>query len=188
MKSSKIKHAQGDTKLRLEIEFFIMKYKALYYLIVFCVLSMTSHATDVKKILDQMPVEEKQALTQLFHSLIQKDHLEYTLFANKPVCQSSHFIVTPVGNLFAKCRCEGVFWNQWKIWKKYESLFMHRNYLLVEEFSICPSNIVTCIFINKRAFLKKVNRHIDIFRRFLGSYTTAQDLLDQIEKTNKLSR
>jgi hypothetical protein len=140
--------------------------------------------SDIKEVLQKIPTDEYQLLERLFSSLMHNDHFSYTLFGDKPVSLTSHFTLTPLNNTICKMRSEGVFWKKWLIWKKYENLFHMNRFLFFETYplAICPqNNSKTIVFINKKLFLEKVTEHLEIFREFLGSKTTPEGLLNEIE-------
>ncbi len=51
----------------------------------------------IKEILSDLPVSDRQALNQIFAWIVQRDHLSYTLFGDKPITLSGHFIKIPSG-------------------------------------------------------------------------------------------
>ena len=116
--------------------------------------------------------------------MLNDQHLGYTLFADKPVSIASQFTITPIQNT-RKGKCGGVYWNWWKTWEKYEQYFPITNYILIKESYTIHHHTSEIVLINKKAFLDKVNQHIDIFKNFLGNTLTPEGLLNQVEKEGK---
>ncbi len=143
------------------------------------------YSREIKTILNEIPVEDKQMLESLFYRLMNDDHLSYTLFGDKPVSSSGDFIITPLNNLLNGMDCGGIFWKNWGIWKKYKKIFPLTHYLFIEGPS--KENMKAIFLINKSAFRNKVNQHIQLFQKTLGNKSiTADILLKTIEDKNDL--
>lgn len=149
--------------------------------------SIYAQNIDVKDILSHLPESDRHDLHQLFSWMMQRDDLSYSLFGDKPVSLSGYFIRAPTGNVFAGYAVGGLFWKYWQIWEKHEKKFPIKKYLLINEPSITVPEVVNIILINKKAFIEKVNRHIQVFRKKLGGDLTAEDLLKKIEDNYRLA-
>lgn len=139
-------------------------------------LPIPMYAQDVKAILNEMPEGDRQALYSLFYQMINNDHFSYTLFGDKPVSLSGDFIQTPIDNILCGMQCGGIFWKNWEIWKKYQSYFPMHNYFLIEN-----QHNESIILINKKGFLRTVDKNLNLFKKYLGENTTSFNLLRKIE-------
>jgi hypothetical protein len=154
-------------------------------LILFLLFTYATFAQNVKNVLSNIPQKDREALESLFHRMMFRDYLSYTLFGDKPISLSGDFILTPYENILNShglYKCGGIFWKNWEIWEKYKDIFPIQNYLFVIEPSINCPGIRNIIFINKKNFVKKVNQHIDIFREKLNHDLNGNALLAEIEK------
>jgi hypothetical protein len=159
-------------------------YRWIIFSLFFTVLFNFVYSKDVKAVLNEMPLEHKERLVKLFYSLMNDNHFAYTLLGDKPVSFASEYIITPLDEIKTMRRTGGVFWNEWKIWEMYKEQFPSKHYLLLTE-NIFYRPIRAIVLINKKAFVQKVDQHIDIFRKILGPHVTGEGLLLQIEKQQK---
>lgn len=132
----------------------------------FLIAPFTIFAESIKDTLNKISSSDRESMKDLFYTLMQKEHGAYMLFGDKPLSLSGDFIITPFCNLITGHQCGGVFWKNWNVWKKYESLFPHANYLIVEESSYNHKDIVHVIFINKKHFINKVNVKLIYLKNF----------------------
>jgi hypothetical protein len=73
-----------------------------------------------------------------------------------------------------------LFWKNWRIWEKYQDHFPLKNYLLIKEKSRNPK-ITNIILINKKEFVKIVNRNQRLFETILGDKISPIDMVHKIE-------
>jgi hypothetical protein len=132
--------------------------------------------------IDAMQEDERLSLEKLFQRMFNHDHFSYTLFYDKPISLSGDFTITPF-QIDQSIPCGGCFWKNWEIWKKYQKDFPMIRYLLIE--GSLDKNRKAIYFINKKAFIKTVNKHLDLFRKELGENITAIILLNKIEENHK---
>ena len=71
----------------------------------------------------------------------------------------------------------------WETWKKYQHLFPSSRFVFLEN---REDNRIHIHLINKEAFLKKVEEHIDYFAEVLGPDATPQKVLNDCLKANDL--
>lgn len=111
--------------------------------------------------------------------LIYKEGFGYTLFGDKPISITGFFDPEPIENLLVG-RNDQILKRGWAIWKKHH--FNIGNYLLFEEKSDLEDNLTIITLVNKDAFLKTFNEHIDTFRQILGETITGESLLEELNK------
>ena len=154
--------------------------------ILFISLTFKNFAQNTKEILSKIPQSDRDVLESLFYQMMNNSHFSYTLFGDKPISLSGDFTLTPYGNiLWAKFQCGGVFWKNWEIWEKHQDDFLIKNYLFIKEPS--SSNATDIIFINKKQFIKIVDKHLDIFKARLRRSLTGRSLLDEVEEKRKFA-
>lgn len=137
-------------------------------------------SASVKEILDRIPQEEVEVLKHLF-TFLDGDHFAYTLFGDKPLSLSGDFTLTPWNNTLAGFSSGGVFWKRWEVWEKYKRFFPMKNYLLIKE----PSKHVNSdniILINKKEFIKIINKNLSLFQDILKKTIDPHELLSKLEK------
>lgn len=150
-------------------------------LITLILFSKGIEATSIPEILKEIPKEDRESLNHLFSCLIKEDHFAYTLFGDKPISLSSHFIITPWENIIEHVNNQNeIFWKNWTIWEKYQDLFPMKNYLLLKEKSR-KENITHIILINKSEFINIFNQNQKLFEEIIGYRISAKDILNRIE-------
>jgi len=160
--------------------------KQLIFIVFFCVISILANAQNINDILSKLPERDRQDLDELFHILMNEDHLSYTLFGDKPVSVSGEFTITPYENTLSGLQSGGVFWKKWNVWKQHQDKFSIKNYLFIEEPAYNQPNKSTFIFfINKKAFLEVVDENNNVFNKILGDNLTASQLLEKMETEHK---
>lgn len=154
---------------------------------VFCIIVFLQGSLwgeDIKKILEKIPDQDQLKLEALFHDLINQDHFGYSLFGDKAVALSGHAVITHWEN-FILSRCtEGSFWDKWSIWEKYHTTLPMKNYLFLRE----PSpfhQAEMIVLINKKAFLKTLQAHLETFKTILGYEIQPEQFLLEIELGKK---
>jgi hypothetical protein len=139
---------------------------------------------------------DKYRLKLLFEYLF-KSHepFAYTLFGDKPM--SFSFVIKPEPSaestlnfmrideyaliLLKKNHLPGVFYAQaWDVWDKNYS-FKFKNFLFVKR---KLGNSLAIFLINKEAFHKTVNTHINLFKNLLGKDINSEKILNEIEQEN----
>lgn len=157
----------------------------LFLVCLICLLGIQNYIfSHVSEQINSIPEEDRKILESLFYSLFNRDHFAYTLFGDKPISLAKTSALTPWENILCGCKAEGALYFQWEIWKKHQTIFAIKNYLLIEDLTT-KSNDKTIVLINKRCFVDTVNKHLMTFKEYLGSQITAQRLLDQIEAEHK---
>jgi hypothetical protein len=148
-------------------------------LILLCILLKIHliQATNVKQMIENIPLEDRKELEGLFYNLINDQPFSYTLFGDKPVSIASYFRVTPWENFIELGQCDGIVLKKWKIWEKYKNQFPFKNYYMFKENS---SNFEEIILMNKKEFLKTLVNHLDIFEKILGKKIDPEEFLRKI--------
>lgn len=151
------------------------------------------NASEIDRNLDGMSSRERFYLKEFFKACVREDHFGYTIFFDKPVSASGFFIKCPSREIAApyqnKLISEG-----WKIWKKYEPLFQHPNYIFCEEIEEfydkdLKSKIKVChiFLITKNALLNLLDEKHFLFSEQLGSEFSPEKFLHDVETTRKLT-
>ncbi len=148
-------------------------------LILLCLLLKTHliQAANVKQMIENIPLEDRKDIEGLFYNLINDQPFSYTLFGDKPVSIASYFRVTPWENFIELGQCDEIVLKKWKVWEKYKNQFPMKNFFMFKESS---SNFEEIIFINKKAFLKTLINHLDIFEKILGKKIDPKNFLAKI--------
>lgn len=179
-----------NTLIIMKKEIF-MPIKYIVYLFFF--FSNSLFAETASDILKNIPKNDQESLQKLFEYLIDKGHLAYTLFGDKPVSFTSLFVAELPKISFSKknypksifsqryCIC-----NAWNTWKKYKSLFPITKYIFIEEISQSNINVKHIFLINKELFVKKVNDNLVVFQQILGKQITGEYLIASIEQSDNL--
>lgn len=178
-----------NKKLAKLIAFFSVFF-AVGLICLFLIPKKTSHdeKEQVTKILQTLSKEERVALEDFFRVLIIEDQFSYALFGDKPM---SFGVVSKLPTLPRKSSIYNIYGifsalnphelrmkKGYGVWQKYKNQFCSENYLIKE----CKDDDFRCdtfiIIINKKCFLKKVQEHLDDFKRLLGPGITPQHLLN----------
>lgn len=140
-------------------------------------------AQDIKNILGELSEYDKESLDELFHIMMEKDHLIYTLFGDKPVSLSGDYIITPYEVTLSGIPSGGVFWKKWAVWKRFQKNISISRYLFIEEpaYDFKHTQMRFIFFINKKAFIEIVNQNIQVFRDVLGDSISAHELLEKMQ-------
>ncbi|MCH9611354.1 MAG: hypothetical protein S4CHLAM81_04510 [Chlamydiales bacterium] len=125
-------------------------------------LSSLAWAFDVDTALQQISYRDRVCLQHFFHKQIKHDHLGYPLFfSDKPAAQ----IVVRVkrSNSYYPSTVAG---KGWQVWKKYEHLFPHSNFIFCEDKQINPKYF-HLVVINKESLRKVVVENEGLFKEVL---------------------
>lgn len=125
---------------------------------------------------------DEKDLEIFFRTLIYGNHFGYTLFGDKPISIAGYFVQQPTNNLLAGHRTNICLGELWKTWGKYASQINSKNYLILNEKT--GERLGTITLINKRAFLKTVEEHLNDFQAVLGEDMTPKKLMEQIATPN----
>ncbi|MCH9610712.1 MAG: hypothetical protein S4CHLAM81_05690 [Chlamydiales bacterium] len=119
-------------------------------------------ATDVDAGLAQMSFKERIYLNHFFRRYISMSHLGYVVFFDqKPVALEAVDVKRCRSSFSATRAAKG-----WQVWKKYEHLFPHPNFIFCEEKQRNP-NYFHLIVVNKGSMLRVVRENEAIFREVL---------------------
>lgn len=164
--------------------------KLLWFLIF---IQFSVSASEIDQILGGMSRGERFYLSEFFKACIREDHFGYTIFFDKPVSASGFFIKCPSREIPAPY-LNKLMSHGWKIWKKYEPLFQHPNYIFCEEIedffdSDLNRRIKSChiYLINKNALSHLLQKNNSIFSEHLGQEFSPENLLHKIETTRTLT-
>jgi len=153
-----------------------------FFHIIFILFFLHLQAINVVQYLNSIPSQDRQNIERVFIELIKNDHFAYSLFGDKPVSLSSHFILTPWENIIEHMPTDRIFWKNWESWKKYRDLFLSHKYLILEEKSKTEKfEIISIMMINKEALIEVVNKNSKIFSVVLNKKIEGQQFLDEIE-------
>lgn len=150
-------------------------------------------ASEIDQILDDMTCKERFYLNEFFKICVREDHFGYTIFFDKPVSVSGFFIKCPNKEIVSPYLNKLVSYG-WRIWKKYEPLFQHPNYIFceeIEEFHDSDLNkkikICNIYIINKNALLHLLQEKNSIFSDYIGQEFSPEKFLHEIETSRKLT-
>lgn len=134
----------------------------------------------------QLSEEDKKYLNAIFHILVDSDQFAYTLFGDKPVSLSGHYLVLPYDTGLRGIIFRRDFWRAWSIWKRVQTKLPISNYIFIEEaaYNFTENGMKFIFFINKDSFVRVVDQNIEIFNSVLGHRTNGQQLLAQMEAAN----
>jgi hypothetical protein len=142
---------------------------------------------DIKTKIYAIPLEERLYLEKFFTKLIRTEGLGYVLFGSKPLCLSGYFIQVPIGNIVLGSE-NFLLKKGWEIWKKYEYLFCHPNYLIFEEGHVRgDKNLHPIYFINKKNLLKVIQNNHSLFEKELRVSFEPEKFLADISEKQALS-
>lgn len=156
--------------------------KLIFLLMV--ILPYSLFTQDIPNIQTKLSSHDQKELENFFHILMDEDQFSYTLFGDKPVSLSGDYIITPYEVILSGVPSGGIFWKRWGIWKEVAKELLIKKYSFIEEpaYNCLNGNMGFVFFINKQAFLKTVNNHIQTFKNILGKDITAVKLLEEIEQ------
>ncbi len=151
--------------------------------ILFFFVNLEGATLPLEEIFKEISKEDRENISSLFAFLIKQDHFAYTLFGDKPLSLSSHFVLTPWENIIEHINSsDELFWKKWKIWKKYEHLFPLNNYLLLKEESRNNNyQMIYLILINKEEFIKTLKKNLTLFQAILNKTIIPEEFLKEIE-------
>lgn len=142
---------------------------------------------NIKNQIALIPEDERIVLENFFQILISSESLGYVLFGSKPICLSGYFLKLPPGNMLRRSN-NSLVKKGWELWKKYEYLFPHPNYLIFAEDNIRgDKNNNAIFFVNKVNLLKVVTNNIAIFSNILGSNFNSDGFLIKISERQSIS-
>ncbi len=133
--------------------------------------------------INQIPLEDRAEIEAFFRLLILKEGGAYVLFGSKPMAFDAYWH-RYAGNIAKPCSwynfCESrILKNGYQTWKKYESLFPSKRFILrcypfnEERSEIC--------LIDRAKFIKTYEEHADDFQVVLGKKVNPQDLLQHYQ-------
>jgi len=167
--------------------------KVEYYILLLWLIFFPLYAEDVSQTLKQIPDEDLKDIRDLFNELIYKNHFAYTLFGGKAVSLSSCNVLKPSQFKIPKTLknnpiqiADNTLGIKWEKWKRYQSLFAIKKYLIIDEASWFSPYVRHIMLINKELFIKVFNENRVIFQRELGCQVTGESLLAQVEKQGQL--
>lgn len=154
----------------------------LYYILAFswcfCLIATEREVTDL---LQNMPEEDKESLSSLFHYLV-SEHFAYTLFGDKTASLAGYHTSLPGEDVLKGYETSGSFWKKWELWEKYQKKLNIKRFLIFSEDSNKASDIRFIFLINKEAFLNEVDKNQMVFNQALGRKIYADHLLSEISE------
>ena len=160
---------------KVKIMFLGMVFLALGGYLLFVRPSDKNVAIALKKI----PNEERVFLDYFFRELMLTDFLAYVLYGTKPAALAGYF--GPQYYFYRlfwiSSKKDILFKKGFEIWKKYEHLFPHTNYILLHRKIDCQEDLFHVLLINKKRFLKEVEENLEDFKRVMGNQITPEIVL-----------
>lgn len=123
---------------------------------------------------------EKILMNKFFQYATECDSLGYVLFfENKPACS--------IGCSSLQKDYRKVL-KGWKVWKKYEHLFEHPNFIFCNEKIFFSENvqIISLYIINKKNLSKCVDDNEIAFKHYLGENFSKENFIEKIENSKNL--
>lgn len=138
----------------------------------------------------KIPYYHRVCLKFFFKEFYLKDALGHVLFFNtKPVAITGfyekknrpifkNFFANIIENIHDKC-----FEKSWNVWKKYECLFPHSNFIFAEDKTIFADGeqVRNIYAINKSSLLRCLENHEYIFREILGQNFSINEFIENLE-------
>lgn len=124
--------------------------------------------------------QEKIILENFFRKLIHECDFGYTLYGDKAVSLTAYFDPVPRENVFFM-RGNEILKKGWQVFKKHRGHFSLKKYIILEHRDI-RHNLIFITLINKKAFLKTIEEHLDLFQQILGKNLTPEILLQKLEE------
>ncbi len=150
--------------------------KQLFIFFVFFPLSISGHVID--KGLKELSFHEKACMKTFFVRAMQYASISHVLFYdNKPMCIIP-IIIKHKGKSFSEIQSL----DGWQIFKKYEQLFPHNNFIFntqTVEFSQ-DFKVLHIYLINKKALENCLDQYLPFFDQMLGSFSK-KTFIEQLE-------
>lgn len=118
-----------------------------------------------------IPKEDREVLSAFFETLIRLEPFGYTIFGDKPISEACYSTKLKVRNFISPI--EIIYWRGEQLWQKYSSHLNIKNFLFKFQHT---ENECAIYLINKKSFLKTVEKHIDTFKKILGHDLTSEGL------------
>jgi hypothetical protein len=162
--------------------------------VLFCFFCLSSiNADEVSKILQKIPLEDKEKIEKLFSFFVRRDSLGYVLFGNtKSTCAtgislSCKEVVIPPSWSDKPIRFQKDLKEYWEVWSRWEHLFKHPNILVcTEHVPLGGGMYLQLYFINKRTLESLLQKHHTDFAEILGEKFSPKTFIVQLEKKKKL--
>lgn len=144
--------------------------------------SLFSGTTDESLI--KLSFLERYYMKVFFDEAITKDQAAHVIFYdNKPISQTGPAIIYHHKKFRDKISLKG-----WKVFKKYEHLFPHPNFIFTE--NICKnskdSKTLQIYIINKMSLRSCLNTHLNLFQETLGPSFSIDTFISQLENGDSL--
>ena len=145
-----------------------------------------SQKTDIKKILNEIPIKDQENLEYFFRHMVAYQNFGYVIFGKKPMAwvqlhmYSIHF--DEVQSIFKYNR----FLNGYNTWLKYQHLFPMENYLFRSYLHEYDFSTHMIIFLNRKKTLEIIQNNLSFFKEKLGSSITPKKILDDLETKDNI--
>lgn len=171
--------------LRKSLCIFLCLFLTICIVVVFLQKKPLSNYQNLHKI----PKKDQILLEAFLRALIFEEDGAYVLLGDKPLAITGYF---------DNCEEDEVlpmfFRNYWKLnwmlrrgyetWEKYQHLFFSKKFIL-KAIKTPNNNLVVISLINREAFSRKVNQHLDDFRTILGTTFDPFELLEKHLKEDR---
>jgi hypothetical protein len=154
----------------------------LYFVISIFFLTITNfccgNQENVEWVFKKIPADDQEILERFFSHMIATESFGYVLFGYKPMIL---FEISSSGMCYENLKRkynENLFKRDCSIWKKYESLFVLKNYI----FRISDlGSSYQILFIHKKSFLNAIYSNIALFNSKLHISTNPEYILNEFE-------
>ena len=132
----------------------------------------------LSKILSKIPKDDQLILEDFFHDLVTQSLFGYVLFGNKPLSDAS--CINPLSDFYFRFRMEPEnlkFYKGIICWRKHYNLFPSKDYLFIFFEDPTKDDYIKIALVNKKAYLKIIQKNLIKFQTVLGPNMTAEKLL-----------
>ncbi len=152
----------------------------------------TAHQKQLQPIrekLKNIPKEEKKLLLKPLKQAVLRSSFGYTFLGEKPLSFDGYFDQSSIDASFKNPKLKKIALREseklqkgWDVWEKYASLFLSENYLLKKHAEKKIPGSIIIFFVNKRAFLNKIEENYQDFEKVLGKNISAKEILLSLEQ------
>jgi hypothetical protein len=155
-------------------------------LFAFSFFSNASDRADIKKILNEIPINDQESLEYFFRQMIAYQNFGYVIFGKKPMAWVQlHMKIIRLDegkSIFKYNR----FLHGYNTWLKYQHLFHMENYIFrsyLHEFDFSTHMI---IFLNRGKTLEVIKNNLSFFKDKLGRSITPEKILSDLETKDNI--
>lgn len=148
--------------------------------------SRDCQGTKISRILKSIEPEDRFYLDFYFRSLLFEDPLAYVIYGDKPMGFSGFYnpLISSDNPLEHGCSQKNLILKRgYELHKKYQPLFQSKNFIFVFRETDDYTEIA---LVNRRNFIKAVERSSEDFQRVLGVEVSGESILDQFIREKEI--